>query len=124
VKNTKTYLSIRTFIKLDPQGLNRFSVAFSPLLHRLTAGYPHANPQIFRAFSASFAHGIVLDFFRSVCAAMAQEIADGAGEKKGEKKANARRCGKRGPRIAVRGPAQDFHRGTWNSPSPALSYER
>jgi len=59
VGNTKTSLSIRAFIDLDPQQLNRISAAYSPLLHRFLAGYPHSNPQIFRAFSASFAHKTV-----------------------------------------------------------------
>jgi hypothetical protein len=123
-ENTKLGLSIRTFIELDPQLLNRISIAFPPLLHRFIAGYPHMNPQIFRAFSASFAHWLVREFFLSLCAGIAQELADGAGEKKGERKAKSPRCGK--TRAADRGPryALVFHPGTWNSPSRTLSYER
>ena len=60
--------------KLHPQALNRFSAAFAPLLHRFLAANPQANPQIFRAFSASFAHRIVRDFFRSLCAAISEEM--------------------------------------------------
>jgi len=123
-KNTKTDLSIRAFINLDPQLLNRFSAAFSPLLHRFIAGYPHANPQIFRAFSASFAHWIVREFFRSVCAGIAQELADRAGKKNGEKEANFASCGKssaiRGSWFAIR----VFHRGTWNTPTSGRNFDR
>jgi len=104
-QNTKTKLSIRTFIELDPQRLNRFSAAYSPLLHCFIAGYPHVNPQVFRAFSASFAHPTMVEFFRSVCAGIAQELADWTAKKNGEKEANFASCGKnpvRGSRFAFR----------------------
>jgi hypothetical protein len=62
-------------MNLHPQALNRFSAAFAPLLHRFIAANPQANPQIFRVFSASFAHAIVRPDFRRVCAANSQELA-------------------------------------------------
>ena len=69
-------LKYSRFMNLHPQPLNRFSAAYSPLLHCLLAANPQPNPQIFRAFSASFAHDGVRDFFRSLCAAISQELAD------------------------------------------------
>lgn len=93
-KNRKSSLSIRAFIGLRPHPVDRFSAAFPPLIRRLLAGYPHVIPQIFRAFSASFAHRIGLVFFRRLCAAISEEIADCAEKKKGEKKANGLRLRK------------------------------
>ena len=61
---------------LHPQQVNCFSAAFAPLLHRFLAANPQANPQIFRAFSASFAHISGRDFFRSLCAAISQGLAN------------------------------------------------
>jgi len=81
-------------IDLHPQWLNCFFAAFSPLLHRFIAANPQPNPQIFRAFSASFAHAAVRKFFRSLCAAISQPLAGSAGKKNGEKEANGRCCGK------------------------------
>jgi hypothetical protein len=53
----------------------------------------------------------MVEFFRSVCAGIAQELADWTAKKNGEKEANFASCGKviadRGPRSAAR----DFHRG-------------
>ena len=69
-------LKYSQIINLDPQPLNRFSAAFQPLLRRFLAANPQANPQIFRAFSASFAHAAVRLFFRSLCAANSQELAN------------------------------------------------
>ena len=75
-ENIETNLSIRGFIGLVPQRLDHISGAFPPLIHRFLAAIPQANPQIFRAFSASFAHRIVRDFFRRLFAANSQELAD------------------------------------------------
>jgi len=61
--------------------LNRFSAAYSLVLRRLLAANPQPNPQIFRAFSASFAHVVVRDFFRRLCAAISQELATWAAKK-------------------------------------------
>jgi len=87
MENTKTYLSIRDFIELVPQILGRNSGGFRPHIHRFTAAIPQANPQIFRAFSASFAHGIGRQLFRSLCAAISQDLTNSAGEKRGEEEA-------------------------------------
>jgi hypothetical protein len=75
-ENSEISLSIRGFKHLVPQAVDRFSVAYPPHIHRILAGYPHANPQIFRPFSASFAHGFVRIFFRSLCAAIPEELAN------------------------------------------------
>ncbi|PYQ48956.1 MAG: hypothetical protein DMF59_14685 [Acidobacteria bacterium] len=56
------------------QALDRISVAFPPLSHRILAGYPPTNPQIFRAFSASFAHVVVRLLFRNLCAVISQDL--------------------------------------------------
>jgi hypothetical protein len=99
-ENIKSGLSIRVTINLHPQGPNRFSAAFSPLLHRFIAGFPQPNPQIFRPFSASFAHGIGRIFFRSLCAAISQALAARPIRKWAKKRRSRRRCGKE---FAVRG---------------------
>ena len=96
LENRKSSLSIRNSINLHPQALSRFSTAFAPLLHRFIAANPQANPQIFRAFSACFAHAVVRRIFRSVCAAISQELASSAAKKNGERAANQRSCGKLG----------------------------
>ena len=100
------------FINLHPQSINDFSGAFALLIRRFLATNPQANPQIFRAFSASFAHAVVRLFFRSLCAAISQELANSSGKKNGETKANHRSCGKRftvrRSRFAVR-----FSAATW-----------
>jgi hypothetical protein len=75
LRQRKNELKYSRFINLHPQALNRFSAAFAPLLHRFIAANPQGNPQIFRAFSAPFAHGLVRPDFRSVCAANSQELA-------------------------------------------------
>jgi len=62
-------------MNLHPQAVNLFSAAFAPLLHRFLATNPQANPQIFRAFSASFAHAVGRTDFRRLCAANSQELA-------------------------------------------------
>jgi hypothetical protein len=74
IENRETDLSIRAFIELLPQIVDRISDCFPPLMHRFLAAIPQANPQIFRAFSASFAHGIVREFFRSLFAAISQVL--------------------------------------------------
>lgn len=87
---------------LDPQALNGFSAASPPQIRRILAANPQPNPQIFRPFSASFAHRIVLPIFRSLCAAFSQEMTGSAGEKNGEKKAGAavlRKTALRGARV-------------------------
>jgi len=61
---------------LHPQEVDRFSAAFAPLLRCFIAANPQVNPQIFRAFSASFAHAIVRLDFRRLCAANSQELAN------------------------------------------------
>ena len=76
MKEHQNELKYSQIINLHPQGLNRFSAAFAPLFRRFLAANPQGNPQIFRAFSASFAHAAVRSFFRSVCAANSQELAD------------------------------------------------
>jgi len=74
MQNTPTSLSIRAFIDLVPQIVDRISGCFPPHIHRFIAGIPQANPQIFRPFSASFAHEIVRELFRSLCAAISQDL--------------------------------------------------
>jgi hypothetical protein len=104
-------------MNLTPQELRSISPAFRPLSHRLLAANPQANPQIFRAFSASFAHGVVRLFFRSVCAAISQELANSAGEKKGEKQA------KRAPlRKTVRSSRFAVRRGCFPLPPPGRRF--
>jgi hypothetical protein len=76
MENRETDLSIRAFRELLPQIVDRISGCFPPLMHRFLAAIPQANPQIFRAFSASFAHGIVREFFRSLFAAISQVLTD------------------------------------------------
>ena len=71
----KNELKYSRFINLHPQALSGFSAAFALLLRRFLAANPQVNPQIFRAFSASFAHAAVRHDFRSVCAANSQELA-------------------------------------------------
>jgi len=72
--NVGTSLSIRGFSHLVPQFVDRISCCFPPHIHRFLAAIPQANPQIFRAFSASFAHRTVLAIFRSLCAANSQDL--------------------------------------------------
>ena len=74
-------------MELLPQFALHISGCFPPLMHRFLAANPQANPQIFRAFSASFAHRIVRALFRSLCAAISQLLADCAGKKNGENEA-------------------------------------
>ena len=59
---------------LSSKIVDRISSCFPPHIHRFLAAIPQANPQIFRAFSASFAHRIGLAFFRSLCAANSQDL--------------------------------------------------
>ena len=87
MENSETDLSIRGFIDLVPQIVSRISSRFPPHIHRFLAAIPQGNPQIFRAFSASFAHGIVREFFRSLCAAISKDLTNSAGKKNGEKEA-------------------------------------
>jgi hypothetical protein len=87
MENTKTYLSIRDFIELVPQIVDVNSEGFRPHIHWFLAAIPQGNPQIFRAFSASFAHGIGRQLFRSLCAAISQDLTNSAGEKMSEKEA-------------------------------------
>ena len=75
-ENRETDLSIRAFRELLPHIVDRISGRFPPLMHRFLAAIPQVNPQIFRAFSASFAHGIVREFFRSLFAAISQVLTD------------------------------------------------
>jgi hypothetical protein len=74
MENSKTGLSIRAFRELVPQIVGRISSSFPPHIHRFLAAIPQANPQILRAFSASFAHGIVRRLFRRLCAAISQDL--------------------------------------------------
>ena len=74
IVNTESDLSIRTFSELVPQIVDHISGSFPPHIHRFLAAIPQANPQIFRAFSASFAHGIVRRLFRRLCAAISQDL--------------------------------------------------
>ena len=76
-------------MNLHPQALNLFSARFAPLLHRFIAVNPQANPQIFRAFSACFAHAVVREYFRSLYAVISQVLTNSAGKKNGEKEAKA-----------------------------------
>ena len=69
--------------------LRRISAAFPPLLRRFLAGNPLVIPQIFRAFSSSFAHGDARDFFRRLYAAIPKEMAGPAEWKKGEREAKS-----------------------------------
>jgi len=89
ITNTESNLTIHDISELDPQELRSISRGFRPLSHRLLAANPQSNPQIFRAFSASFAHAAVRLFFRSVYAAISQVLANSADEKKGEKQAKS-----------------------------------
>jgi hypothetical protein len=75
LRQRKNELKYSQIMHLHPQVLNLFSAAFAPLLHRFIAANPQANPQIFRAFSAPFAHAIVRRDFRRLCAANSQELA-------------------------------------------------
>jgi hypothetical protein len=74
IENTEKDLSIRAFRELVPQIVDRISGRFPPHIHRFLAAIPQANPQIFRAFSASFAHAVVRRLFRSLCAAISQDL--------------------------------------------------
>ena len=74
IQNTETDLSIRAFRELVPQIVDPISGCFPPHIHRFLAAIPQVNPQIFRAFSASFAHGIVRRLFRRLCAAISQDL--------------------------------------------------
>ena len=94
-------LKYSRFRNLHPQPLNRFSAAYSLVLRRLLAANPQPNPQIFRAFSASFAHVVVRDFFRRLCAAISQELATWAAKKMAKRRRNLRPAENRS-RLAVR----------------------
>jgi len=64
---------------LVPQAIDGISTAFPPLPNCFLAANPQANPQIFRAFSASFAHRDVRRLFRSLFAAISQDLTNPAG---------------------------------------------
>jgi len=100
IDNNESNLTIRDISELDPQELRFVSPGFRPLSRCFLAAIPQVNPQIFRAFSASFAHGLVRVFLRSVSAAISQELANSAAKKNGEKKANGARLRKK--QFAVR----------------------
>jgi len=72
MKNSEKDLSIRGFRELLPQFVDAISGRFPPHIHRFLAAIPQTIPQIFRGFSASFAHGIVREFFRRLFAAISQ----------------------------------------------------
>jgi hypothetical protein len=73
-ENIETDLSIRAFIDLVPQIVDHISGCFPLHIHRFLAAFPQPNPQIFRAFSASFAHAVVRRLFRNLCAAISQDL--------------------------------------------------
>ena len=75
LRQPENELKYSQLMYLHSQVLHLFSAAFALLLHRFIAANPQANPQIFRAFSASFAHAIVRLDFRRLCAANSQELA-------------------------------------------------
>jgi len=105
-----------------------FSAALSQDIRRVCTRESTANPQVFSAFPTGFAHdfhqGFTSGFFLSLFERIPKEIADAAGEKKGEKQAVEGRVWKTGRKGVGRGKTtmglglrREVHRwcGTWNS---------